>query len=431
MTNKTKWVQIQNDGEIEFGGLHLMGISSKRGDSEKIGFFGSGNKYSIALLLREKIPFKIFSGTKEVIFATSTVMFRGQTYEQISINGEPTSLTTSMGIDWETWFAVREMYCNAVDEGGEKLTVSDKAKGEKGKTTVFIELNEKLNEFFSKVDRYILVSKDKKLAEAKTQYGNVEVYSSDGKELVCYRKGIRIFPKNSIVSMFYYNFDRIEINESRVYKYEHEVKERIAAFLANTDRKDIISHYLNKWKGSYEADAKWEYVSDSLSETWHEILKEQRVYPESLAMDTGDYEGKRNAFIVPDKLAEKIAAQFEDVNVVGMGKQKHYEVVEMTEAEKHKITRAKNELAEIGFNITSSIALAVTTTKDVIAWYDMESDTIYHTRKFLAEHDVREIKNTLVEEHLHSQGHQDGQRAFVTYLIHELIDSKEREKRIL
>lgn len=420
-----KYVQIQNDGEIEFGGLHLMGISSKRGDSEKIGFFGSGNKYSIALLLREKIPFKIYSGKKEVKFSTETVVFRGQTYEQIAINGELTSLTTSMGIDWETWFAVREMYCNAVDEGGAKMTVSNAPKGEVGKTTIFIELTDKLNEFFSRVDKYILVDKSKMLSEAKTQYGNVEVYSSDGKELVCYRKGIRIFPKNQIVSMFYYNFDRIEINESRVYKYEHEVKERIAAFLANTDRKDIISHYLNKWKGSYEADAKWEYVSDSLSETWHEILKEQRVYPESLAMDTGDYEGKKNAFIVPDKLAEKIANQFEDVNVVGMGKSKHYEVVEMTEAEKIKLHKAKDQLTKIGFNITSEIKLAVTTTKDVIAWYDMESDTIYHTRKYLAEHDLREVKNTLVEEHLHSQGHQDGQRAFVTFLIHELIEARE------
>lgn len=427
MKSKTKWVHIQNDGEIEFGGLHLMGISSKRGDSEKIGFFGSGNKYAIALLLREKIPFKIFSGKKEIKFTTETIMFRGQTYEQICINGEPTSLTTSMGIDWETWFAVREMYCNAIDEGGAKLTVTDTAMGEKGKTSVFIELTEKLNEFFSKIDKYILVNKDKMISEAKTEHGNVEVYSSDGKELVCYRKGIRIMPANKIVSIFSYNFDNIEINESRVYKYEYQVKERIASFLANTEREDIILHYLAKWKGSYEADAKWEYANDPLSAVWHNILKGQRVYPESLAMHTGDFEGKRNAFIVPDKLAEKIANQFDDVDVVGMGKKKHYEVVDMTIAEKAKMDKAISQLARIGFNLTSKIALAVTTTKDVIAWYDMESDTIYHTRKYLAEHDLREIKNTLVEEHLHSQGHLDGQREFVTYLIHELIDEREKK----
>ena len=423
---KTKnWVKIQNDGEIEFGGLHLMGISSKRGDEEKIGFFGSGNKYSIALLLREKIPFKIFSGKKEVKFTTETVVFRGKTYEQIYINDEQTSLTTAMGIDWETWFAIREMYCNAQDEGGAKLTVEKTPKGEAGKTTIFIELTSELNTFFSKIDKYILVTKDKMLDEVKTEYGKVEVYSSDGKELVCYRKGIRIFPANKIVSMFSYNFDRIEISESRAYKYEHEVKERIAAYLANTTRGDIISHFLSKWKGSYEGDAKWEYVNDPLSETWHKILIGQRVYPESLAMDTGDYEGKRNAFIVPDELAKKIGEQFNDVDVAGIGNRKHYEVVEMTEGEKNKIQRAKGELAKIGFGITSKIELAVTTTKDVIAWYDMENDTIYHTRKYLAEHDLREVKNTLVEEHLHSQGHTDGKREFVTFLIHQLIDEKE------
>ena len=42
MTTKIKevWIKITNVGEIDIAGLHLMGVSSKRGDSEKIGFFG-------------------------------------------------------------------------------------------------------------------------------------------------------------------------------------------------------------------------------------------------------------------------------------------------------------------------------------------------------------------------------------------------------
>lgn len=414
------WVKIINNGEIELGGLHLMGVSSKRGDSEKIGFFGSGNKYAIALLLREKIPFKIFSGESEINIETKDVMFRSKLYEQIIINGELTSLTTSMGIDWETWFAVRELYCNALDEGEASMNVTQETKGEKGKTIVYVALTEKLGDFFKDINNYILVSKEGVLDSVKTSYGKVDVLSSNGEQFIAYRKGIRIFPKNEIKHLWNYNFDSIEINESRVYKYEHEVLERVASFLTVCSKKEIVQHFLHGWKGMYEENAKWEYTHDKLSETWHDILLGQRVYPVSLAIDSGDFEGKRNSFIVPDKLADKIADEFPDIEVVGKKNGKTYEVVEMNEKEKEMFSKAVKELEDIGYRITSEIKLAITTTKDVIGWYDKEEDCIYHTREHLTT--LKELKNTLLEEHFHSKGQVDGQRSFVTFLIDEILN---------
>lgn len=421
-TKQTNWIKIENKGEIDLGGLHLMGVSSKREDEEKIGFFGSGNKYAIALMLREKIPFKIYSGTQEVKIDCVPVFFRGQLHNQIRINKEKTSLTSSMGIDWEPWFAVREMYCNAVDEGGEKITMVQELDPEKGKTSVYIALDEKLEVFFRNFQKYILTEKKDRHIKEKTCYGDVEVYPSNGEELVCYRKGIRIFPKNSTKSLFWYNFSKIEINESRTYKYEHEVLERIASVFAVTNNQIIIKNYLQNWKHFYESEAKWEYVSDKLSPAWHEILRGQRVYPVNLAIETGDYEGKANSFIVPDKLAKKISEEIKDAEVVGYTKGKEFLVLEMTENEKVKVDTAFQELKRIGYDITCKFVLAEAKVGDVIAWYDKETNTIYHTRKHL--NSISELKNTLLEEHFHSLGLEDGQRTFVTFLIDEIIKAK-------
>jgi len=404
-------------------GLSLMGVSSKRDDDTKIGFFGSGNKYAIALMMREKIPFRIFSGKTEMKITTKKVMFREKLYEQILINGEPTSLTTAMGPDWEPWFAIRELYCNALDEGAATMTVAQKPVGLDGSTRVYVGLTGVLEDFFKQRERFILVN-EKPEATAKTFYGQVSIFPRGAEEFICYRKGIRIYPKNEKKALYWYNFDRIDINESRTYKYEHEINERIASFFAVTNDKTIIEHYLANWKGNVEENAAWQYTHDALSEMWHRVLTGRRVYPENLAIHSGDFEGKHNSFIVPNSLADKIADQFPDIEVVGAKGTKQFVELEMTAAERQKIDTAVIELREIGYDIRSDIKLAQTTTDDTIAWYDKVTDTIYHTRRHL--NGIQELKNTFLEEHFHAVGHNDGQREFVTFLIDELIAAKER-----
>ncbi len=422
MENKY-WVKIQNEGEIDLGGLHLMGVSSKRGQ-EKIGFFGSGNKYSIALLLREKIPFKIFSGKKLVEIGTNPVMFRDQLFDQITINGEKTSLTTAMGVDWETWFAVREIYCNAIDEGEATISVEKKVKAEAGKTSIFIELTDKLSDFFKDIKSYILINDDGKIDEANSTYGLISIFPANDNELICYRKGIRIFPKNRNRSLYSYNFSSIEINESRTYKYEFQVRERIASYFAKTENREVILNYLNNWKSHYEKDAYWENAYDKLSLQWHDILKGKRIYPVSLAIDSGDFEGKFNSFIVPDSLADKIASEVDGCEVIGQKGDRKYIEIEPTTEEKQLIGRAVEQLKDIGYEITSLVRMAKTPMDDVVGWYDKSNNTIYLTRKHLG--GIGEVKNTLLEEHFHSRGLVDGQRSFVTFLIDEVIKAKQK-----
>jgi len=422
MKKKNYWIKIENEGEIDIEGLHLMGISSKRNE-DKIGFFGSGNKYAIALLLREKILFRIFSGLKEVKIETEPVMFRKQLFHQIIINGQKTSLTTSMGVDWENWFAIREFYCNAVDEGEVKMTVEKLARPKKGKTIIFVDLSEKFGNFFEDINNYILVNKIR-IDSVETEYGYVELLEKSD-EFICYRKGIRIYPTNKEKSLYTYNFISIQINESRIFKYDHEVKERIASYFAVSQNREVILNFLQNWKGNFEEYALWQYANDKLSKEWQSILEGKRIYPNSIAITSGDYEAKKNSYIVPDNLAKKIAKELKGVEVVGFSEKQEYQILETNEIEKDKISQAKMELAQIGYKINCPIIVVKPFINDVIGIYDKNTQTICLARDYITS--MGELKNTLLEEYFHHMGQKDGQRSFVTFLIDEIIKSKERK----
>ena len=135
-----KWLLIENKGEIDPNALVLMGGSTKRDSETSIGFFGSGNKYSIALLLKAGIEFKIFSGENEILITTEDVNFRDKNFKKILINGKETSLTTDMGPQWDIWMAVREFVSNAIDETDYNIVSStEHLSAVAGSTRIYIE----------------------------------------------------------------------------------------------------------------------------------------------------------------------------------------------------------------------------------------------------------------------------------------------------
>jgi hypothetical protein len=110
-------IKITSRGEIDERAFSLLGASSKRDDKTKIGFFGSGLKFSLAFMLRKEIKFRVFSGYREILFTTSEELFREKSFKRILVNGKETSLTTDTASDWSHWSIVREIFSNALDEG--------------------------------------------------------------------------------------------------------------------------------------------------------------------------------------------------------------------------------------------------------------------------------------------------------------------------
>ena len=146
---------LQSQGEIDTNALCLMGASVKGDDA--IGEFGSGLKYAIACLIRERIDFTIYSGLRPILITTETETFRGSEFCVICVDGKRTSITSRTGPKWGPREALRELWSNALDEGGAAIS-EGLIPPSAGFTTVAIASHPILNNMWENWGQYFLPS---------------------------------------------------------------------------------------------------------------------------------------------------------------------------------------------------------------------------------------------------------------------------------
>ena len=116
------YIIFENDDEIDVRAITTFGINVKEHDNP-IGFFGTGLKYALAILLRTGHEIVIQSGVDEYRFGTTPEEIRGKRFDIVTMQngtGEPAPLgfTVDVGKTWEVWMAYRELFCNCRDERG-------------------------------------------------------------------------------------------------------------------------------------------------------------------------------------------------------------------------------------------------------------------------------------------------------------------------
>lgn len=233
-----KYLKIANVGEMEKEALTLFGGTTKRGDSTKIGMFGSGNKYAIAFFLRNGFEIKIFSGKNEIKVGTIEKSFRGNNYDVITIDGMETSITTESGPQWEFWHAIREIYSNALDEGIIEMNETVEPLPFENETHFYLKWNEDVEDFFTNIQKYF--SKNRTVF-----YSNLNgkcFATTKQSNLIVYRKGIRCYVGEDLC-LYHYDFDQITINESRTIESRSEMVEMIHNFIFSTTDNDIIDNF--------------------------------------------------------------------------------------------------------------------------------------------------------------------------------------------
>jgi hypothetical protein len=207
------FIKISNDGLICAEDIMLIGSSTKRGDSSKIGQFGSGWKFALAWVLRNDLSIRIFSGQEEVVVDFTVKMHRETPVKILTVNGRETSITSGMGeIDWKGWMAIREIVSNAIDEGNEHVTsmFNPEFVGADARTTIFIEMNGELAQILLEFDNYFSFNR-------KPLYENahIKLYKKAEKsKTIIFRKGIRCFEADD--SVYDFCLSDVEINESRL-----------------------------------------------------------------------------------------------------------------------------------------------------------------------------------------------------------------------
>ena len=235
-----KYLKIVNNGLMHNEDLTLVGSSTKRGASDKIGQYGSGNKFALAYYLRNDILPIIYSGKRRIDIDCEIVLHRDSPIRVLTVDGQKTSITAGMGeLDWKAWMALRETVSNAIDEGGFQMTTcfcDDENQLEycDDKTTIYIPLSKEISDIVINWDHYFAFDRKHDYAN---EVGRI-FFKNEPSPYNVYRKGIRCYDSD-VKRLFDIDFNNIEINESRVTSSAY-ISNYFRKFMAKIDDEGIF-----------------------------------------------------------------------------------------------------------------------------------------------------------------------------------------------
>lgn len=429
-----KYLKIKSKGCIEPEAFILMGASTKRGDENSIGFFGSGAKYSLSALCRKKIAFKVFSGEEEIVFTTKESVFRGASFDVIQVNGKDTSLTTTMGgDDWNDSFSyIREIYSNALDEDENAvLEIVENPIGEEGYTCYFIEYTEDVKKFYENMDNYFC-SKRKDVLFSN-DIGSV--YTATDKETRIFRKGIVVYHDPKLKAHYNYNSPNLKINEARTLSDNWEARYRAARIWEKCNDENLIREFIYNIEGgnagSFEHKMAWgSYLS--LSQSWVNVVSTMKFVgvEHKELFDKSEIKGR---IALPFEFLKAIRTSYKDLDVLGMSvssEEIFVEVKNPSQILQDKVIDAMGVLYETDYThrLTDPVIKYVKFENKKVLGMAHNEEILLSTK--LDASSVAEIAKVIIEENEHNlTGYYDKTREFQDHLFNLFYDQLTRKKQ--
>lgn len=418
-----RYLKITNNGEIDTKAFELIGASTKVGDTSKIGMFGSGLNYSLAFLIKNNIDFKIYSGEKEIKITTEVTEFRGKAFERIIINGKETSFTTDMGLKWKPWFVIREIYSNAIDEGGETMEETSDIVPEKGKTTYFIQVNESMQEVLDNWELYFTEKRKDLLYEANKDdlFPGIKVFTG-GRDFVVYRKGIRVLYKKDEQCCFHYDIPDVDINESRLIDNEYGLGLQIVDFWYRQASSDLIKELHKKINNTFEGRLDWEGYGYKLSDNWDKALENRFVVEKEFEGHYGEMSIANNPIVLPQQLAKSVISKYGlEKHVAGKEGGKGIKKLEASSKEKFMLKKVEEFCKECEYETKYPINIVQFTKKGILGL--ASEGEIYLAREAFDSFEL--LIKTVIEENEHLEtGFDDNSRPFQDHFINMFFQEK-------
>jgi hypothetical protein len=255
-----------------------------------------------------------------------------------------------MGGQWTAWMIIRELWCNALDEGGQlKDTVNDNyISGEEGKTTFFIQITPEIQSVIDDWKKYFIQG-----FEPLWENENYGIhYNSDNERLCLYKNGVLIYQHPHIKSLFCYDIKGAEINELREFKgiVSYEILRAL-----EKPSKEVVSYFFNNvtkehYEGS-ELDYDW---FTQFADIWREALGGRRVISEggyTHYEERGIVVDYTNVIELPKKVYQALTKRFEGVGALAVSDNN----TDFYEAETIELRNKVNSCIEIlissGYNL--------------------------------------------------------------------------------
>lgn len=410
-----RYLKIQNDGLLDIRLVALMGGTTKTKDEFKIGKFGTGLKYTLAFLFRNNLAFKIFVGDTEVSVTLDEEMIRDEKFEIICINGHRTSITTKMGEDWKAWMIVRELFCNALDEGGAYKAIATTTVGEYGKTTFYIQIDAQIQEVLKDWSKYFLLGQE-------PMFSN-EYYAiyPGGESRRLYKNGVLIDEEENMKCLFSYDIKNAPLNELREYKGSYSYDISHALFSAN---ESVARYFLENVTEEYMegGDLSYDWYSSKWSKAFETVIGNAKlIHPKALKtiQDRGVNIDESTLIVVPEKLFQSLTKQFERVSAL-MIKSKIGEFYpDHSEAAENKIKQGLTILEACNYPMHSDLVFkfGFFADKRVMARIDIQEKIVYISNAFI-QSSLHAICAMLIEENEHFlTGMMDITREFQQHFI--------------
>lgn len=275
---------------VKYGGKDAGGVN--RSSTEDLGFvleYGATDWLGVDLALREFVSNAIDRAIEEgeVAYARTWAEANGQEKViQARIKGTPENAEWSAALS-----AYRETatdYRNVVVEVVNDSQVRAKA----GHTRVFVPLNNEVLEFYNNLGKWFLHFSEPALLKT-TILPKGQRNIGDRQAAVVYRRGVRVreFKATDTPSLFDYNLENLELDESRKVD-DWNVQYAAAAALANADQNAIA----RLWQSFLDGAVYWEHsfntygleaglYSTKQKETWNKAF--EQVAGENAVVATG------------------------------------------------------------------------------------------------------------------------------------------------
>ncbi len=386
-------VIFENDGEIDLRAVSTFGCSVKE-SKNPIGFFGTGLKYAIAVLLRTGHKVIVQSGTTAQEAIVKTDSLRGKEFGFVFLGDTPLGFTTELGKNWEVWMAYRELYCNAKDEHGSRIHVDDAPAPAAGKTRVIV-AGDEFMKCHSDRGEFILES------EPIARLGNIEVHHRPSASF--FYKGIKVMQFQRPCLYTYNQTAHVDLTEDRTVKEPATVAYALARSVLVHAGADMLEKVLSA------SDQNTEYSFDYHDWTGCEPGPDffptvNRLQRSSLTKVNQTalrlWREKGHGFLDPRR-------------------------IKATEIQKATLERAIAFCEKIGFMLRDEFPIIIVETLGeggTLAMADMIGKQIFLTERLFQEGGVKQVASALIEEYLHLRyKFSDCSREMQNYLFAKMI----------
>lgn len=389
---------FENPGEIDVRSISTFGVSVKEGENP-IGFFGTGLKYAIAVLLRTGHQVVIQSGQTVVRFGLSKESVRGQEFEFVTMSidgGSPASIgfTTQLGKQWELWMAYREIACNCQDEGGSGRHSTAEPSPLAGSTRIIVK-GDAFESVFDNGHLYILGD------QPAMKLGTVEVRNRRGYDL--FYRGVRVMQTNR-AGLFTYNLlSQISLTEDRTVKSEWDVYGKIAkAWLQCTDARalnevlsagdEFLEHHLDFHGWGVSPSPEFVHAVGG-------ILSDRRLKVNESAMKVWK-DATRQEFTPRE--------------------------ITLTKVQLMTLQKALDFCERIGFHIRDTYPIKIVESLGEGGLGLAEDKTIFIAERVFHLGGTKQLASTLIEEYVHlKHGYYDMTRELQSFLFDKLVSMGE------